>query len=301
MRTAGEQRWVALAAEGFLAEAEKEARYRGLDFELAGDLLLFSGPFTPLAWARAHWRNVVELPIRSIGDAANQLRSLAPRWAFHSHAHHRRGTLVLEQLREWKVKEIEFPAEPAAVKGGVFTLLAPDRALAAVDFDRPDPLGRLLFREDKSAPSRAYLKLWEALTLLGAKPGPGERVVDLGASPGGWTWVLAHLGAEVLAIDRAPMDVAVAGMPGVAFRRGDAFQFLPGKEPTPDWVCSDVICYPEKLLALVQAWVAAGGVKRFVCTIKFQGESDPAVVEEFRRLGRVLHLHHNKHELTFLR
>ena len=61
--------------------------------------------------------------------------------------------------------------------------------------------GEYEFQEDKtSPPSRAYLKLWELFTRLGHWPRSGERVLDLGASPGGWTFVLANqLGANVVA------------------------------------------------------------------------------------------------------
>ena len=30
-------------------------------------------------------------------------------------------------------------------------------------------------------------------------------------------------------------------------------------------------CYPKRLFALVEKWRAAGTVRRFVCTVKFQG------------------------------
>ena len=65
----------------------------------------------------------------------------------------------------------------------------------------PFPHGEVGFVEDKAIPpNRAYLKLWEAFTLLGRHPGAGERCLDMGASPGGWTWVLQSLGAQVLGI-----------------------------------------------------------------------------------------------------
>mgnify|MGYP003331488862 CR=1 FL=1 len=69
-----------------------------------------------------------------------------------------------------------------------------------------------------------------------------------------------------------------------------------------DWLFSDIICYPARLLRLVERWRASGLVKNFVCTIKFQGVTDHESAEAFAAIpgARVLHLHHNKHELTFL-
>jgi 23S rRNA (cytidine2498-2'-O)-methyltransferase len=141
--------------------------------------------------------------------------------------------------------------------------------------------------------------LWEALTLLGEWPAPGEVCFDLGAAPGGWTWVLAGLGADVVAVDKAELDPAVAAMPGVSVRRESAFGIAP---VDADWMFSDVIAYPARLLGLVQAWIDAGRVRRIVCTLKFQGATDHAAAEAFAAIqgGRVLHLFCNKHELTFL-
>ena len=147
-------------------------------------------------------------------------------------------------------------------------------------------------------PSRAYLKLWEACTRLGAWPQAGETCLDLGAAPGGWTWALAKLGAQVTAVDRSPLDPAVAAMPGVRFQPGSAF----AREPAAmDWLFSDVVAYPAPLLALVQRWVASGLVGHIVCTIKLQGETDHDAADAFAAIpgGRLMHLLHNKHELTF--
>ena len=44
-------------------------------------------------------------------------------------------------------------------------------------------------------------------------------------------------------------------------------------------------------------------VKRFLCTLKFQGDTDFAVMQRFAAVpgSRLVHLHHNKHELTWIR
>ncbi len=134
---------------------------------------------------------------------------------------------------------------------------------------------------------------------FGRWPGAGEQCLDLGASPGGWTWVLATLGADVTAVDKAPLAATVAAMPGVSERLDSAF----GLEPEPvDWLFSDIIAYPDRLLALVRRWIDAGAARYIVCTIKFQGPTDHAAAEAFAAIpgGRVIHLFHNKHELTFL-
>jgi 23S rRNA (cytidine2498-2'-O)-methyltransferase len=73
--------------------------------------------------------------------------------------------------------------------------------------------------------------------------------------------------------------------------------------PEPvDWLFSDVIAYPDRLLALVQRWIEAKAARHIVCTIKFQGPTDHDSADAFAAIpgGQVVHLFHNKHELTFL-
>ena len=69
-----------------------------------------------------------------------------------------------------------------------------------------------------------------------------------------------------------------------------------------DWLLCDVIAYPARMLALVQRWIGAGAPRRVVCTLKFQGATDHETAAGFAAIpgGRVVHLFHNKHELTFL-
>ena len=289
-----------LAAEGFEAPLTEELARRGARIESwIGRLALSPDPPVPSAWALDVWTDPREVAVPSIKAGADALRAMQRNWSSYLVEHHRRAALITERLPPMRVRPIVFPAAAPTSHLGAWTLLAPDRMLASPTKTSPFVNGECLFTEDRvGPPSRAYLKLWEALCRLGVWPAEGETCLDLGASPGGWTWVLARLGAHVTAIDKAPLDPSVAAMPGVTERRDSAFGMAP--EPV-DWLFSDIIAYPDRLLALVQRWIEAGAAKRIVCTIKFQGETDHAAAEAFAAIpgGRVMHLFHNKHELTF--
>lgn len=292
-----------LAAEGFEAQLREELARRGVGVRTEhGRLSITDGPSVHAAWAANVWHDCLELPVASIGTAAKGLRDIQRNWAMYAPLHHRRAALIQERLPHVSAKPVVFPAAAPTAPLGSWTLLAPDQILAAARCSAPFANGEVDLVEDKvGPPSRAYLKLWEALVRLRRWPQPGERCLDLGASPGGWTWVLAKLGAHVMAIDKAPLDPKVAAMPGVEWRGESAFALEPGSVGSIDWLFSDVICYPARLLRLVERWRAVGQVKNFVCTIKFQGETDHATAEGFAALpgAEVLHLHNNKHELTF--
>lgn len=292
-----------LAAEGFEAQLREELRLLGVRVRAEhGRLFVCEGDAATPAWAANTWFGVEEIAVASIGDAASKLRAIQRNWAMYAPVHARRATLIQERLPHVSAKPLVFPAEAPTAPLGSWTLLAPDRLLCAVRCFSPFPNGEVAFVEDREGPpSRAYLKLWEALTRLGARPGPGARCLDLGATPGGWTWVLASLGAEVLAIDKAPLDPAVAAMPGVTWRDESAFALEPDSVGAIDWLFSDIICYPARLLALVRRWLDSGRVRNFVCTVKLQGDTDHDTAAAFAAVpgSRLFHLHHNKHELTW--
>ncbi|MCA0247915.1 MAG: hypothetical protein LCH93_14980 [Proteobacteria bacterium] len=293
-----------LAADGFEAQLREELVRRSVVLATEhGRLLVAEGPAVHAAWAANVWHECIELPVASIGTAAKSLRDIQRNWAMYAPLHHRRAALIQERLPHVSAKPVVFPAAAPTAPLGAWTLLAPDRMLAAARCSSPFANGEVELVEDKvGPPSRAYLKLWEALVRLRRWPQPGERCLDLGASPGGWTWVLAKLGAEVVAIDKAPLDPRVAAMSGVEWRGESAFALEPASIGPVDWLFSDVICYPARLLRLVERWRATGQVKNFVCTIKFQGETDHETADAFAALpgAEVLHLHNNKHELTFM-
>lgn len=294
-----------LAAEGFEAELEEELRRAGRRISAwHGRLALSSDPPCAATWALDTWTAPREIAAPSVKAAADALRAIQRNWGAYLPQHHRRGALIGDRLPPVKARPLVFP-EPAPTSHlGAWTLLATDRLLASPIKSSPFVNGEVAFAEDREGPpSRAYLKLWEALTRLGRHPVAGERCLDLGAAPGGWTWALATLGAQVEAVDKAPLDPRVAAMPGVTMRNESAFALDPAKEPPVDWLFSDVICYPARLLALVRRWITAGAARNLVCTIKFQGATDHDVLADFAAIegAWLAHGHHNKHEVMFAR
>lgn len=289
-----------LAPPGFQAELLHElANVTGV----RDRLVLAQGPCQYPAWAENIWLDPRFIPIRSITDGAARLKEVQRNWALFSTDFHRRAALIQEKLPKVSAKPLAFgdPAPDAPL--GSWTLWDKDLILASPACASPFPNGQVRFVEDKTGPpNRAYLKLWELFTLLGEHPGKDDFCYDLGASPGGWTWVLAKLGARVTSLDKAPLDPDVAALPGVEHRLMSAFALEPRKAEPADWLFCDVACYPARLLAMVKRWLEEGAAKRLVCTLKFQAETDHAAAREFAAIpGSVLtHLHNNKHELTWV-
>jgi 23S rRNA (cytidine2498-2'-O)-methyltransferase len=139
------------------------------------------------------------------------------------------------------------------------------------------PLGEVPVAVDKAAPSRAFAKLVEAELRLGVSIGPGETCVDLGAAPGSWSYVALARGAQVVAVDRAPLREDLMEHPRLEFRRGDAFSYEP--QAPVDWLLCDVIAAPQRSIDLVLDWVRHRRARRFVVTIKFRGHAEYGALE----------------------
>jgi 23S rRNA (cytidine2498-2'-O)-methyltransferase len=290
-----------LAAEGFLDELVAEL---GEVSAVHGRLVLAPGPAREAAWAENVWHAPQRLAVASIGDAARQLRAIQRNWAVYAHGLHRRAALIEEKLPKVSAKPLRFGDPRPMAPLGSWTLLDAATVLAAPRCASAFPNGVVRFVEDRAAPpSRAYLKLWEALTVIGERPGPGDLCLDLGASPGGWSWVLHGTGARVVSVDKAPLDPRIAALPGLEYRQLSAFALDPASLGPVDWLFSDVVCYPARLYRLVETWLAAGTCRRFLCTIKFQGATDHETARRFAAIpnSRLMHLSHNKHELTWVK
>lgn len=293
-----------LAAEGLTEELLEELAEQGEIGEARGRLILAPGPARRAAWAQNIWHDARFLPVESIGHAAKSLKALQRNWALLPTGHFRRAALIQEKLPPVKARPLAFGEPAPSAPLGSWTLWEPNLLLAATRCSSPFPHGEVHFIEDREGPpNRAYLKLWEVFALSGQRPRAGEVCLDLGGSPGGWSWVLASLGAKVFFVDRSPPAAAVARLPGLDVCLGSAFALQPEAVGPVDWLFWDVACYPERLETFLQRWIETSPTTRVVATVKFQGRPDPASVAALAALPGVelRHLFHNKHELTLTR
>lgn len=204
-------------------------------------------------------------------------------------------------------------------------LLSPERLLVSLspceqgrglgtwpNWHAPAGLASVDVPKSTHMPSSAYRKLSEAFDCLQQWPAPADRVVDLGACPGGWTATLRRLGCSVIAVDRSPLDAQLAHDPRVTFVGGDAFAYEPpwaGEEGrgVRTWMVSDVIAYPARAVELVRRWGSRRWASRMVVTMKFQARVDWAALDEAGSVAESLgydfrskHFFNNKNEVTLL-
>lgn len=176
------------------------------------------------------------------------------------------------------------------------------------------PMGIPRLKMPREAPSRSTLKLAEAfLEMLDeqarATLRPGRRAVDLGASPGGWTWQLVNRGMKVTAVDNGPLDQALMASGLVEHLRADGFTFRP-RHPV-DWLVCDMVDKPARVVDLVARWFERGDCRAAIFNLKLPMKRRFEEVEEARavlharlaRLGgrwriRARQLYHDREEVT---
>ena len=273
-----------------------------------GQLFLRQGPAVACHWAQNIWLEPRIITFSSAKNAVEQLVAWFPRWQLYGEILPALRQEITSLLPKTDAMPLAFPVQALPKTSGSCALLDAHTLLASARCTSPFPGGKIEFRENrKQPPSSAYLKLWEALTRLGRHPQPLNSCLDAGACPGGWTWVFDTLGASVLALDRSPLDPRLMASPRVKFRSGNAFAVTPqnlgefGFDKL-DWLCSDLICYPDKLLEWVRLWLDSGKVANFVVTLKMQGQPDWASIAAFAAIPQSLVYHgsYNKHELTWI-
>lgn len=143
------------------------------------------------------------------------------------------------------------------------------------------PQGEIPWAEDKSAPSRAFAKLVESEQRLGRYIERGQTCVDLGASPGSWTYVAVQRGAHVIGVDRSELREDLMRSPLVRFEAADAFKYKPPQ--TVDWLVCDVIAAPQRSIDLLLEWLREGRMRNFVVTIKFRGADEYHLLDILKR------------------
>jgi 23S rRNA (cytidine2498-2'-O)-methyltransferase len=186
---------------------------------------------------------------------------------------------------------------------------------SAPDNSSPWPMGIPRLRFPAGAPSRSGLKLIEALMLfIGEDELPGRMragrvAIDLGASPGGWSQVLASRGVRVVAVDNGPIAPEVMQTQLVEHRREDAFRFRP--ELPVDWMVCDVVAAPARIAALVAQWVARRWCRETIFNLKLPNKErwreaqrchgvieKTLVAAEGDHALRFKHLYHDRDEIT---
>lgn len=289
-----------IAKPEFLSELCKEL---GDVSDIIDDLVFSPHKKIDVCFTQDIWLEPQIATFQSISEAVKILRQAGKFWYLHPISQIRRSRLIEEQLRKYPPLARQFPIESDIPTIGGFGLLDQNTLIYSAKRLKKWPDGKCVFIEDKiNPPNRAYLKLWEALSLLEKYPTPGESALDLGASPGGWTYVMQSLGTTVTAVDKALLDPGVAKLPRVQFLQQSAFALDPTTlEQTYDWVLSDIACYPERAYALITKWIASGKAKQMIFTIKLQGKIELSTLKLFQSIpnSRITNLFYNKHEATF--
>ncbi|MGB3393729.1 MAG: 23S rRNA (cytidine(2498)-2'-O)-methyltransferase RlmM [Stenotrophomonas sp.] len=136
----------------------------------------------------------------------------------------------------------------------------------------PWPLGIPRLKLLPDAPSRSALKLDEALLTLftpeerEALVKPGMRAADLGAAPGGWTWVLTRQHMNVLSIDNGPLRQHVLDTGLVEHLRADGFHWQP--ETPLDWMVCDMVEQPRRVAERMATWLREGWCRHAIFNLK---------------------------------
>jgi 23S rRNA (cytidine2498-2'-O)-methyltransferase len=195
--------------------------------------------------------------------------------------------------------------------------VADDAAFVGViDADNSSPwfMGIPRVRVGKDAPSRSAGKLVEALMVMipedrAHELKAGMRAVDLGAAPGGWSWVLALRGIRVTAVDNGPMAAVAMATEMIEHVRGDGFSYRPHRPV--NWLVCDMVESPSRIAQLVAEWVARGHARHAIFNLKLPMKKR---LEEVRRCADIIeqrlaredinysieikHLYHDREEVT---
>lgn len=177
-------------------------------------------------------------------------------------------------LKKALVQENLYQADaPATPRLHVFFI---DSSTAWVGISQPGnssqwAMGIPRLRMPREAPSRSTLKLAEAiLEMLTEKERalfkPGRRAVDLGASPGGWTYQLSQRGLKVTAVDNGPMNAELLEGGLIEHLQADGFTFRP-RHPV-DWLVCDMADKPARVVDLMAKWFERGDCKSAIFNLK---------------------------------
>jgi len=190
------------------------------------------------------------------------------------------------------------------IPGGLWSAVMPFSQLTD---SHPGGIHRMPF--DPRAPSRSYLKIEEVFDRMGEAPRPRQRVVDLGAAPGGWSHAFLKRGCHVLAVDHGPMKITAQGSAGGRLEhvRENGITFRPPRNWQPvDWMVSDMLIPPGQALGMIRKWLEESLARRIVFNIKLPQQHPYPVLQPIEPCLRkppglrfqMRQLYHDRREVT---
>jgi 23S rRNA (cytidine2498-2'-O)-methyltransferase len=317
--------WLWTCRQGFEAQLYEELAWGKKRPILLGAGLLASEPFTgepPLrdfpAFARMGFpvSAVVRTPAEAAAalppeptrvqawvpdtDAGNARASEAAVWADTVKAL-RRQAGVVDPETPWKASEAGAWLGQLCLIGPGVAVVGRVRAREAMTLSAG---GRARMKRTGEAPSRAAMKLDEALEWCGVSPGKGELCVDLGSAPGGWTRRLLERGARVWSVDTGQLAPDVARHPKVKHFTQSAFAFEP-PEPA-DWLFCDMAWRPLEVAQLLGKWARRGWAQQLLANMKLPMKDKLPVLLRVRAAleqggwtrVRMRQLYHDRDEVT---
>lgn len=272
--------WLWTCREGFEAPLFEELCWQKAGATLLGPGLVQSErlPARPCTFARMGFRisQLVTTPQQAAAALPNEPTRVQVWVPDTQVANARAGEAVAWESTIAALREgLADPATPwSALERGAFLgqvcLVAPHTAAVGAVRAR-DALslaagGRARMKRTADAPSRAAMKLDEALEWLGVAPGRGDLCVDLGSAPGGWTRRLLERGARVWSVDTGLLAEDLRQHPRVKHFHQSAFSFTP---PEPcDWLFCDMAWRPLEVAQLLAKWARNRWATQLVANVK---------------------------------
>ena len=129
--------------------------------------------------------------------------------------------------------------------------------------------------------SRAWLKLGEAVATFGIEWGLGARVVELGCAPGGACQRLLEAGLDVVGVDPALVDPALAAQPRFTQWRMRAREVPLKKFQRCDWLLTDMNIDPASTMAALARVLTEGTARPrgIIATLKLPEWSRSAEID----------------------
>jgi 23S rRNA (cytidine2498-2'-O)-methyltransferase len=168
------------------------------------------------------------------------------------------------------------------------------------------PGGKVRLGRTAAQVSRAEFKLEELFDIFDLQVRSGDRALDLGAAPGGWTRILRTHDLIVWAVDPGDLDPSLADDRSIHHSRTTAGEFLRTTRVRFDMVVNDMRMEPKlscRMMIDAAARLNPGGLG--VVTLKTGSrhvlETVRACLTLLSGTFEIVHarqLHHNRHEVT---